>query len=513
METRNDGYDYIVVGGGTAGSVIAARLTEDGGARVLLLEAGSAHPSADMAVPPAWPALLRSNAVWGDVTVRQRASGVRVPLPRGRALGGGSAVNAMNYVRGHRSSYDVWAEPGRTDWSFDGLLPYFKRSERTVGRDPALRGVDGPLSVGPPDPPHPVVAALLEGAVQSGHRRATDISGGTEEGFGWSDLNIVDGRRQSAADAYLAPAMRRADLSVVTGALVHRLRIRAGRCDGVEYSTGTDVVSAGCSGEVVLAAGTIGSAQLLLLSGVGPVEQLRRLGVRVVLDLPGVGEGLHDHPISGITYRSRRPVPPGANNHGEAYGLARSRPGLDGPDLQILFVDVPRNAPAVDGPETGWGYTVAVSPVTPRSRGSVRLASADPGVPPLVDPDYFGDGTDVDVTVRGLRMARDIGESPALDEWRDREAVPGPAATDEAALREYVLRTPASYFHPVGTCRMGTDSLSVVDGELRLHGVAGLRVADASVIPSIPSANTNATVCAIAERAAEMLRTPAPSTA
>ncbi|MEU4091683.1 GMC family oxidoreductase N-terminal domain-containing protein [Streptomyces sp. NPDC026673] len=501
-----DSYDYIVVGGGTAGSVIAARLSEHDGPRVLLLEAGTAETSTAMTTPPAWPTLLHTAANWGDVTVPQRATGTTVPLARGRALGGGSAINAMNFVRGHRSSYDAWARDGLREWGFDGLLPYFKRSEHTTGRDPALRGVDGPLAVGPADPPHPVVAALLEAAAQTGHPRAADISGGVEEGFGWSDLNIVDGRRQSAADAYLAPALHRPHLTVVTGALVHRLHIRGERCTGVEYTTATGAFSVGCTGEVVLAAGTIGSAQLLMLSGVGPEEQLRRTGVDVLVDLPGVGANLHDHPIANLVYQAARPVPAGANNHGEAFGLVRSEPGLDGPDLQLLFVDAPGHIPAADVPDMGHGYTIGVSPIRPHSRGSVRLASADPGVPPLVDPNYYGDERDVTAVVRGLVLAREIGRAPALREWCGRESQPGPKATDDSALREYALKTLAAYHHPVGTCRMGDDALSVVDATLRVRGVGGLRVADGSVIPSIPSANTNATVYAIAERAAELLR-------
>ncbi|MFF3559430.1 GMC family oxidoreductase [Streptomyces sp. NPDC002574] len=506
MESTTDSYDYVVVGGGTAGCVIAARLTEHDDARVLLLEAGTAHTTTDMSAPPAWPALLSTSANWGDTTVPQRATGTAVPIARGRALGGGSAINAMNFVRGHRSSYDAWAESGLAGWGFDDLLPYFKRSENTSGRDPTLRGVGGPLTVGPPTPPNPVVASLLEAAAETGHPRASDISGGADEGFGWADLNIVDGRRQSAADAYLTPALHRPGLTVVTGALAHRLRITGGRCTAVEYSTEDGTFAVGCTGEVVLTAGTMGSAQLLMLSGVGPGEHLRRTGVDVLVDLPGVGANLHDHPMTNVVYRSARPVPAAANNHGEAFGLVRTEPGLDGPDLQVLFIDAPGHIPAADMPGAGQGYTIGVSPMLPRSRGSVRLASTDPCVLPLVDPDYFGDDRDLDTALRGLRLAREIGRAHALDAWRGHEAQPGPGTTGDDALRDYVRRTLAPYHHPVGTCRIGDDAASVVDTTLRVHGVDGLRVADGSVIPSIPSANTNATVCAIAERAAEMLR-------
>ncbi|MDX2646285.1 FAD-dependent oxidoreductase [Streptomyces sp. PA03-1a] len=502
-----DSYDYVVVGGGTAGCVIAARLSEPEGVRVLLLEAGTAQTSADMTSPPAWPALLRTSANWGDTTVRQRASGTTVPLARGRTLGGGSAINAMNFLRGHRSSYDAWAEAGLEGWGFDGLLPYFKRSENLSGRDPALRGVGGPLTVGLPESPNPVVAAMLEAAAETGHRRATDIGGGAEEGFGWSDLNVVDGRRQSAADAYLAPVLHRPDLTVVTGTQVLRLHIGGGRCSGVEYGARDGTVSlVRCSGEVVLTAGAIGSAQLLMLSGVGPEGHLRRTGIDVVVDLPAVGENLHDHPIANLIYRAARPVPEGANNHGEAYGLVRSGPGLDGPDLQVLFVDAAGHIPVPDAPAAGQGYTISVSSIRPHSRGSVRLASADPDVLPLVDPDYYGDERDLAAVVRGLHLAREIGQADALAEWRGHEVLPGPQVTDDAGLRDHALRTLCSYMHPVGTCRMGHDDGSVVDPALRVRGVDGLRVADASVIPSIPSANTNATVYAIAERAAELLR-------
>ncbi|MEU1533921.1 GMC family oxidoreductase N-terminal domain-containing protein [Streptomyces fagopyri] len=502
-----DSFDYIVVGGGTAGCVIAARLSEDDRSRVLLVEAGAAWPSAAKAAPPAWPTLLRTPANWGDVTVPQRATGTRIPIANGRTLGGGSAINAMNYVRGHRTSYDAWAKAGLAAWGFEDLLPYFMRSESTAGRDPALRGTGGPLKVGPPCPPHPVVAAMLEAAAESGHPLAVDISGGAEEGFGWSDLNIVDGKRQSAADAYLAPATARRNLTVVTEALVHRLRISGGRCTGVEYSTGArGTVSVDCVGEVILAAGSIGSPQLLMLSGVGPAKHLRQTGVDIAVDLAGVGENLHDHPMSDLVYRATRRVPAGRNNHGEAFGLVRSRPGLDGPDLQILFLDVPGHIPDADMPEMGQGYTIAVAPMLPRSRGTVRLASADPGVRPLVDPNYYADDQDLEAVVRGLRLAREIGEARALGGWCAGEAQPGPKATSDAELRQYVLDTLTTYNHPVGTCRMGVDAQAVVDDRLRVRGVEDLRVADASVIPSIPSANTNATVCAIAERAADLLQ-------
>ncbi|MFE8953504.1 GMC family oxidoreductase [Streptomyces althioticus] len=508
MQATRARYDFIVVGGGTAGSVIAARLSEDENTSVLLLEAGAAGTPPVGAVPPAWPALLETPANWGDTTVVQAATGTSVLLARGRVLGGGSAINAMAFVRGHRSSYDAWPEAGAEGWGFDDLLPYFKRSENTAGRDPRLRGVGGPLTVGPASPPNPVVAALLEGAEQAGHRRAADISGGAEEGFGWSDLNVVDGRRQNAADAYLRPVLHRPNLTVTTDALVHRLHLSNGRCTGVEYSTGDShsTVLADSSTEVVLTAGAIGSAQLLMLSGIGPQAHLSELGIDVTLDLPGVGTGLHDHPIGYVIHHSAQPVPAGANNHGEAHGLLRTDAAADGPDLQMFFVDIPIPIPSAEVPEMGHGYAIGVSPMRPHSRGTVRLASAEPGALPRVDPNYFGDDRDLATMVHGLRMAREVGRTPALAAWRGKEAQPTSQISSDDELRAYARRTVTSYMHPVGTCRLGDDAMAVVDGELRVHGIAGLRIADASVFPSIPSANTNATVCAVAERAADMIK-------
>lgn len=497
-------FECIVVGAGTAGCVLAARLSEDESAHVLLLEAGGSALLPAQAVPPAWPTLLHGPASWGEFTVQQSATGTSTLLPRGRGLGGSSAISAMVFTRGHRSGYDRWPQEGAEGWGFDDLLPYFKRTEHAEGRDPELRGIGGPLTVGPADPAHPVIEACLEAATETGCTRATDISGGLEEGFGRTDLNIVDGRRQSAADAYLTPVLDRSDLTVVTDALVHRLRIGNGRCLGVEYRTGGELVTVGCSGEVVLTAGAIGSAQLLLLSGVGPQAHLADVGVRTVLDLPGVGAHLHDHPIANVVFSPARPLPPRHNNHGEAIGLVRSEPTLEAPDLQVIFIDVPTHLPSVKGPEDG--YTIGVSLMRPRSRGTVRLASAVPDASPLLDPAYYADARDMTAVVAGLRLVREIGAAPALAPWRGDEVLPGPGVDDDAAVRAYLRRTLASYCHPVGTCRMGTDPLSVVGPDLRVHGVDRLRIADASVFPSIPSANTIATVYAVAERAADLLR-------
>jgi choline dehydrogenase len=498
-------YEYVVVGGGTAGCVLAARLSEDG-VRVLMLEAGGARALESMALPPAWPTLMGSTADWADQTVPQQATGAGVAWPRGRGLGGSSSINAMNFVRGHRASYDAWVSAGAEGWGFDDLLPAFKRSEHTEGRDPALRGVGGPLTPGPAVQRHPVAEAGLEAAEQAGFPIARDISGGLEEGFGWCDLSIVDGTRQSAADAYLTPVLGRPNLDVVTDALVHRVLMDGDRCTGVEYHVGAETFVVHCTGEVVLAAGTIGTPQLLMLSGIGPADQLEAIGIEVVADLPGVGANLHDHPMCGVVYQSARPVPHGINNHGEVQGLLSTGIGGHGPDVQIMFVDVPLRADSLPGPDIGHGYAITVSLMAPFSRGSLWLAGTSPGAHPVIDPAYYTDQRDIDIVAAGLRIARDIGAAPALSPWCGGEALPGPDVRAEEDLRSYIRTNLRSYSHYAGTCAIGTDERSVVDTGLHVHGISNLRVADASVMPSPISANTNATVYAIAERAAELIR-------
>ncbi|MFJ2647999.1 GMC family oxidoreductase [Streptomyces sp. NPDC087420] len=495
-------YDYIVVGAGSAGCVVASRLSEHPDSSVLLIEAGSARLPDLTSVPPAWPMLLGSSVDWSDSTEVQ-TNGLPMHLPRGRGLGGSSSTNAMFFVRGHRSSYDAWVAAGAKGWGYDDLLPYFKRSERTEGRDPAIRGTEGPLRPAPADPLHPVIAAQLAAALEVGHPFAADISGGVQTGFGPTDLSIVNGKRQSAADAYLAPALARPNLTVVTDATVSRVTVTNGRATGVDYRIGDTPHRARGREEIILTAGTVGSAKLLLLSGIGPRAHLTDLGIDLVRDVPGVGANLHDHALSQVAYEPARPLPPMEHNHAGAIGLLRSGPGAEAPDLQLVFSDIALYGPALPGPQ---GYAVLVSAMLPHSRGSLLLRSDNPADRPRIDPHYYDDPRDLDVVVAGLRVAREIGGAKALAPWRGKEIAPGPEVRDAASLREYARRSLLTYMHPVGTCRIGVDDNAVVDTHLRVQGIGGLRVADASVMPSIVSANTNATVYAIAERAAALIR-------
>ena len=498
-------YDYIVVGGGTAGCVVAARLTRDAGTRVLLLEAGSAERTRAMTVPDAWPQLLGTPADWAGVTIDQADAGP-VAYPRGRTLGGSGAINAMAHVRGHRAVYDGWAARGAVGWGFADLLPYFRRSEQTEGRDPVLRGTDGPVRVAPAAEAdrHPVARAFAEALAQIGCPVTDDLSGHQQEGVAWVDLAIDGGERVSPADAYLRPVLHRPNLTVEVGCLVTRLHTEHGRCAGVSYVRDGAPAQAQAAGEVILCAGAVGSPQLLMLSGIGAAGPLRALGIDPVADIAEVGENLQDHPVVKASFAAGSPLPRSRYNHGEVYASLRSPLAAAHPDLHLFPILLPV-PPGPGYPPPAAGHVLVASAMAPASRGSVTLASKDPQEAPLIDPGFLRDARDLDRLEAGLLMIRQATASAAFSGAHTTEVWPGADVGTSAGLRHYIRRTIDSYHHPVGTCRMGPDAGAVVDLELRVRGITGLRVADASVMPTIPNAHPAATVLAIAERAADLI--------
>ena len=406
-------FDYIVVGAGPAGCVLAARLSEDASARVLLLEAGSAERTHAMTVPDAWPELLGTDLDWADVTSAQADAGP-VAYPRGRTLGGSGAINAMAHIRGHQAVYDAWAAGGAVGWGFADLLPYFRRTEHAEGRNPAWRGADGAIRVAPvPEPDRHLVAAAFAAALaQAGYPATADLSGPVQEGIAWADLAIDGGRRVSPADAYLAPARNRPNLTVQAGCLATGLLLEHGRCAGVSYLHDGVIAQARCSGEVIVCAGAVGTPHLLMLSGIGPAGQLRSLGIDPVADLPGVGQNLQDHPIVMVCYASASPLPRSRYNHGELYAALCTERAGGYPDLQLFPILLPA-APAGHQPPPA-GYALVAAVVAPDSRGSVRLALPDPVAAPVIDPAFLHDQRDTDRLEAGLTIIRQAAASTAF---------------------------------------------------------------------------------------------------
>lgn len=499
-------FDYIIVGAGSAGCVLANRLSADPAAQVLLIEAGGPDTDPNIHSPSAWPATKQTADDWAYMTVPQEhASGQPHYWPRGKTLGGSSSINGMIYIRGHRSDYDAWAYDGCVGWDYESVLPYFKKSENYEGGQSRYHGVGGELEVTKMRDGNPVLEALIDGCVEVGHERSTDFNGENIMGAGWNDLTVADGKRQSAAVAFLHPILDRENLTAVTDAPANRLLFDGTRCIGVEYAHHGQLVRAEATSEVIVSSGVVGSAQLLMLSGVGDSAALKAHDIAAVAHLPGVGQNLHDHLLVSVIYEAKQPIPPPKNNLLEAQFFAKSDPRLIGPDLQPLFMHLPLYAPGFDGPKNA--YTLAAGIIRPKSRGSMHLASADPRDAPVIDPRYLSEQADVDAMLHAVKMCREIGESEAMSAWNAREVWPGPDAHSDEDLISYIRNAAMTYHHQVGTCRMGTDRHAVVDPELRVYGVDGLRVADASIMPSVTSGNTNAPAIMIGEKAADLILT------
>ncbi|MGW5364518.1 GMC family oxidoreductase [Actinopolymorpha pittospori] len=504
-------YDYIVVGAGSAGCVVAARLSEDKNVRVLLLEAGGPDSLELIHVPPAWTALRGTEVDWNYTTEPQPGTaGLAHTWPRGKVLGGSSSINAMVHLRGHRNDFDTWERQGAEGWGYRDVLPYFRKMEHVENHEPDYRGHGGPMRPAVAAAPNPLSAVFLEAAEELHYPITADFNGSVQEGAGWNELTIADGRRQSTSDAYLRPLMHRSNLTIRTDAQALQLCFDGRRCTGLEYQRGGGIERADADAEVIVCAGAVDSPRLLMLSGVGPADHLREVGIEVVHDLPGVGQNLHDHPVVGLVVEASQEIPAGTANRAEVSMLWRSDPGLPGPDMQIVFIHAPSHPPTFKTPANS--YTFGITTV-PRSRGWIRLASAHPDQPPLINPNYLDDEEDVRRLLLGIGRARELSEADAFASWRKEEVLPGTSVRGDASLREFIARHARTYYHPVGSCKMGTDVLAVVDPELKVRGLDGLRVVDASVIPSILCVNVNPATIMIGEKAADLIRGRSTSTA
>jgi choline dehydrogenase len=502
-------FDVVVVGSGSAGAVIARRLV-DADLTVLLVEAGAVDDNPSIHEPSGLFDLWDGPEDYGYRTAPQAGcAGRELHWPRGRVLGGSSALNGMIYVRGAHADYDGWAAAGNPGWSYADVLPLFRRSEDFDGGADAFHGAGGPLRVISRYTPHPTTQAAVSAACEAGIPFNADANGEYQEGAGFCQLTIKDGRRHSTAQAFLAPVADHPALTVWTGARARRLLFERARCVGVELERGGELVRVRAEHEVVVSAGTIESPRLLMLSGIGGAAQLAAHGIEVRADLPGVGENLHDHLLVPVVFGARRPVPgvqAGLQQlHGQLFW--RSRSDLDRPDIQPLFFHMPMTPPDLAPPPDDNGFTLAAGIVRPQSRGALTLTGPDPDAPLRIDPALLSRDADVETMVFAVELCREIGRQDALAQWEPWELHPGPDARTRDDLRRYVREQAVTYHHQVGTCRMGPagDPGAVVDAELRVHGVPGLRVADASIMPQVPTGNTHAPTVMIGERAADLV--------
>jgi len=521
--------DYVVVGAGSAGCVVAARLSEGDG-RVILLEAGPTDRHPFIHVPAAFLKLLRNPRVnWNYASEPEPGTGNRaIHWPRGRVLGGSSSINGMLYVRGQAADYDGWAQRGCRGWSWEDVRPLFRKSERYAVGEDEFRGRDGPLVVEDHRTVHPLARLFVEAAQEAGHRFNPDPNGRDQEGAAYVQMSRRGRFRASTARTYLAAARGRPNLRIETGALATRLLFDGRRCTGVAFRRGGVEHRALARRQVVLSGGAVNSPHLLQISGIGPADHLRAIGVEPLHDLPGVGANLSDHYIARISHRVRGAVSVNEQSRGlrlageilrwavtgrgaltlgatNALVFCRSREGLAGPDMQLSFAPGSYDTSGFGVLEREPGMTIAVCPVRPESRGTIMAVSPDPARAPAIRPNYLSAPEDVRVQVAGLRAARAIFRAPSLAAFSAGETVPGPVIDSDAELEAFARAKGTTVYHPVGTCRMGEDPAAVVDSRLRVRGIDGLRVADASIMPAITSGNTNAPTIMIGEKAAAMI--------
>ena len=525
-------YDYIIIGAGSAGCVLAARLSADSSVNVLLLEAGPPDDADEIHAPAAINRLFQTAYDWNYTTVPQhRAAGRSIYWPRGKVLGGSSSINAMVYIRGSRHDYQTWRdEHGCRGWGYSDLVPYFRRAENNSRGASAYHGTGGPLAVSDLRYKSQACKAFIAAALEQGATANGDFNGPAQDGVGWYQVTQRKGRRCSAAAAYLRPAMARPNLTVLTDSLVTEIRIEGGQATGVTYLRQGETDTARAKAEVILCGGAVNSPQLLMLSGIGPADHLIEMGIDVVADSPGVGANLSDHPVLPVVWSTPRlrglweksgntgalrwkltHRGPLTSNVAESGGFAHSEPGLPAPDLQLHVLPATfRDQGLADAAQRG--MSVLVGLVDVKSRGRIRLRSADPRHRPVIDPGYLSDAGDARALVAGLKMAREFVTAKPMAEICKSELAPGAHVRSDAELLDYVRASVATLYHPVGTCAMGTESRwgSVVDPDLRVRGVSGLRVVDASVMPTVPRGNTNAPTIAIAERAADLIAGRAP---
>ena len=528
-------FDYVVIGGGSAGCVLAARLTEDPSVRVALIEAGGVDTSALIHCPAGLALMSRVKGMnWKFETVPQPGlNGRRGYQPRGKVLGGSSSVNAMVYIRGQRQDYDRWAAEGNAGWSFDEVLPYFRLSEGNVRGGNDFHGGEGPLTVLEQGSPNPIAQRFIDAGVQAGLPLNTDFNGAEQQGVGWYQVTHRKGERCSAAKAYLTPAMGRPNLQVITDAHVTRIVMNGRRATGVEYQRDGVRTTLVARREVLLCAGALQSPQILMTSGIGPGTHLQQHGIDIVHDLAGVGRNLHDHPdvvqvvdtpgvreLFGLSLagalqawrdvREWRAHRTGrmTTNFAEAGAFFASRPGEPVADMQLHFV-IGKLVDHGRKPVFGYGYSCHVCLLHPKSRGSVTLASADPLAAPLIDPAFFSDADDMARLLAGFKRMRQILAQPALAALGGRELPASAIAQTDAQIEAFIRNHADTIYHPVGSCRMGSGPLDVVNARLQVHGVQGLRVVDASIMPSVVGGNTNGPTIMIAEKAVDMIRADA----